>query len=353
MPGQTHEQRKQNRRRDAGVARLQSEGLTRQEIAEKLGISFVQVKKALMRERRRGEVAERSAIEEKAYDLEDKKFFTEADVEEYIVAMINLQHRQEAINTRQVKTTVRINDAQPIAIAYWSDWHIGAGGTDYNRFEADLRKIRDTEGLYFIGGGDYKDNYVAGSPPGGQFEQIIQPGMQDISVKHYMKQVKDKALALIRGCHDDWDKKTGDSDFIEELCEVTGAVNLWHGGEVIVKLGAEEYLWRCRHKYKYQSSLNLENAMRRINEIQGPCDVAAEAHLHNPYTMFRHLMGDYRIMMRSGSYKVWDEYGQKLAGYKGKPGVPVVIMFPETHRMIPITHLDDAIPILSGLRRRA
>ena len=85
--------------------------------------------------------------------------------------------------------------------------------------------------------------------------------------------------------------------------------------------------------------------------MQGPCDVAAEAHLHNGYTLKRHLMGEYRVMLRSGTYKVWDELGQKLAGYKGKPAVPVIIMFPNRHTMLDELFLDDAIEILKALRK--
>lgn len=281
---------------------------------------------------------------------EDKKEYTTQDVTHFINSMMSLQEAHIKLNTKQVKASIRIHDDKPIGVAYWGDWHIGAAGVDYRLFDEDLNKIRDTEGLYFIGAGDYKDNVLTGGHPGAQYEQVIQPGMQDIAVFHYVEQVAEKCLVLLQGCHDSWDNKTANKDFVASLCEKVDAVNFWHGGELHLKVGEEEYLWRCRHKYKFQSSLNVENAMRRISEMQGPCDVAAEAHLHNPYTMMRHLMGQYRIMLRSGSYKIWDEFGQKLAGYKGKPGVPVVILFPGTHKMIPITHLDDAIDVLRGLR---
>lgn len=688
---------------------FEDEGLSYEEIRGRLGLRTTkQVNHALLRARKK-----------QAVEYEDKREYTEDDVEEFIRAMIGLQEKSEKLNTRQTQASVRLNDDKPMGVAYWGDWHIGAAGVDYKLFERDLRKIRDTEGLYFIGAGDYKDNFVTGIAPGAQYEQIIQPGLQDKTVIRYLEQVGEKCLALVRGCflsgtpitmsdgttvpiedvspgqmvvsgtgqarkvvkkhnnwysgevvefgtvgnigtvnatadhkvlaikrseamcyhrdrvckplsptyercramrcsgkayeakwrelgelgvgdmllmpksplndssltpgkaylfglfladgcyvntkkqgititlsakerglaeiakmlfmseygmepsirerkdrntvsvsvhrtkianifykkcgnlahskvmeesmvtdrhsiyvlagmldgdghqrkdqgrcmtittisknlayqlrrillnngiantlrvqhrenrdyddyqiniraayagkipslndkaniyeyrkasswqfevggyiatpirsltkyqyagptydleidqdhsylangiiahncHEDWDKKLTDVDFMEHLCHVTESVNLWHGGEITVKIGDQSYLWRCRHKYKYQSSLNLENAMRRINEIQGPCDVAAEAHLHNGYIMQRHLMGQYRIMLRTGSYKVMDEFGQKLAGYQGLPTVPVVIMFPDRHLMIGELHLDNAIEILNSLRR--
>jgi transposase-like protein len=286
----------------------------------------------------------------KKVDYEDKRECSENDIDAFYNAMMAMQKAQQQLSTKQVKATIKIEDDKPIGIAWWSDWHEGAVGTDYDLLEHDSQLIRSTDGLYWIGGGDYKDNYISGTHVGANFEQIIQPGMQDIAVKRRMRMMADNCLALVRGCHDDWDKKQGDKDFIDSLCEITDAVNLWHGGDLFINLGSQKYHWKCRHKYPYKSSINVENSMRRIMEMQGPCDVAAEAHLHNPYCLERHLMGDYRYFIRAGSYKVWDEHGQKLAGYKGKPGVPVMIMYPNERKLIGFRELEKGIEVLNALR---
>lgn len=317
--------------------------LTNAELTEKLNsefdeaIGYEAVRKYMLRSK--GKIT-----------FEDKKEFTVDDIDEYAKKVHELQKAMDKLNTKQVKAAFTIDDDKPVAIAHWGDWHEGALGVNYDRLEADTEIIANTDGLYWIGMGDYKDNYLTGGHPGAQYEQIIQPGMQDLLVKRRMERTVDNCIALVRGCHDDWDKKTGDKDFISTMCEVTNAINLWHGGDLYIKFGQCEYHWKARHKYKYESSLNLENAMRRIMELQGPCDVAASAHLHNPYFMERHLMGEFRIMLRSGSYKVWDEFGQKLAGYKGKAGVPVIIIFPDSKRMIPLM-LEEAISVLAALRK--
>ena len=82
-------------------------------------------------------------------------------------------------------------------------------------------------------------------------------------------------------------------DFISTMCAInTQSINLWHGGDLFIELCDQRYHFKLRHKYKFESSLNVENSMRRIMEIQGPCDVAGSAHLHNPFYMERHLMGE-------------------------------------------------------------
>ena len=683
------------------------ETMTQEQLAEHLNISRAKVCHLL-----------RKAKKSERIEYEDRREYTEEDVDKYIEAMRTMQKAYRKLDNKQVRATVRVNENKPFGVAYWGDWHDGNMGTDYDKLDEDTEKIKSTDGLYFVGSGDYKDNYISDAPKGGQFEQIIQPGMQDLSVERRMEAVAEKALALIRGCffagtpvklsdgtfkniekiesddvvfsgqgnecrvknrfdnhysgemvefetvgnldsvistadhkvlslkkrdikckyrnrvckpdspesnwcinrkckglsfnytwekigdlnegdfllmpksnisdsgisrqraylyglflaegsyeggsrnidgvcytlsikesllankvaemfedefgkkptikvredrntiavrvysreiaqdflyhcgeyaygkkmsqdliksdnalyvvagvadgdghkrpiygdltittisknlatqlqhilinhgvintireqqrknrkyndyqinirplyanmlptisknektisrrqryqfeignyiavyirkmrrfdytgtvydleieqdhsytvnnvcvhncHEDWDKKSGDRDFIEHLCQLTNSINLWHGGELVIKAGSQEYLWRCRHRYKYQSSLNKPNAMRRIMEIQGPCDVAAEAHLHDPFVYDGHVMGEYRVLLRSGSYKLFDEYGQKLAGYKGKWGVPVIIMFPDEKRIIPFRDLDDGIRVLNSIRK--
>ena len=279
----------------------------------------------------------------------DKKEFDDNDVDAYFKAMQELQRAGERLNTKQTKAHVNINSDKPICIAWWGDWHEGAVGTDYDALNRDTNLIANTENMYWIGAGDYKDNYQSHGHVGSQYEQIIQPGMQDLAVKHRINKCAHNNIALVRGCHDDWDKKQSDKDFIQTLCDVTGAINLWHGGDIYITVGEIEYHLKCRHKYKFESSLNVANAMRRIMEVQGACDIACSAHLHNPYIEQRHMMGEYRVMCRSGSYKVWDEFGQKLAGYKGKIGVPCFILFPKEKRIMPLM-LEDAINVLKGLR---
>ena len=317
------------------------------QIAKKFGLSPKTVESRFLRAKKDGTL-------KLAYG--DKKSYTDEDIDNYIVAVREMQKRAEALDTKQVKAHITIDDNKPIAIAHWGDWHIGAKGVDYERFENDEELIQNTDGLYWTGMGDYKDNYQTWGHAGAQYEQILQPGMQDLYVKRTMQKNAHNCIALVRGCHDDWDKKGGDKDFIESMCSVIakergdkGPLNLWHGGDLYIKVGKIEYHFKLRHKYKYESSLNPENSMRRIMEMQGPCDVAISAHLHNPYIMERHLMGDYRIMARSGSYKIWDEFGQKLAGYKGKPGIPVMILYPDQKKIIPLM-IDKAIPVLQALR---
>ncbi|MGI5927931.1 MAG: hypothetical protein ACOX8A_12285, partial [Thermacetogeniaceae bacterium] len=134
---------------------FEDEGLSYEQIRGRLSLRTTkQVNHALLRARKA-----------RAVEYEDKREFTEEDVDNFIASMIDLQDKSEKLNTRQTQASIRLNGDKPVGVAYWGDWHIGAAGVDYKLFEQDLRKIRDTEGLYFIGAGDYKDNFVTGIAP--------------------------------------------------------------------------------------------------------------------------------------------------------------------------------------------
>lgn len=282
--------------------------------------------------------------------FEDMASPTSLDIDEYYELLKKTNTAVMRLESKQTKTTLHIDDDKPIGIAFWGDWHVGAKGVDYEQLDADQALINATDGLYVIGMGDYKDNGNALVHPASTQETVATTDMQDKIVMRKFEQTADKYLAVIRGCHDDWDKHNSNKDFIQVLCDITGAVNLWHGGIINLTVGDQEYRIGARHKYKNESGLNTTNTQRNFVNDFGHCDIVAFAHKH--YAEMQHTvrMGEETIYLRSGAYKRYDEFGQKLAGYEGGLGVPVVILYPDTHAMVPIRSLAQACEALGRMR---
>ena len=324
------------------ILEMHEKGMTYEEIAQALGLSYKQVNHAINNARKKQKV-----------QFDDKKDEpTPEDIDRLYAALVNYDQALGATDTKQTKATIRIDDSKPIGIAFWGDWHLIARGMDFQQFDKDKQAISDTDGLFFVGMGDYKDNYKPGMgrASGGMLEQIASPGVQDLLVKKVIEDTAHKCISLIRGCHDDWDKHSADKDFISTLCEIADCVNLWHGGGLNLKLGEQTYKIRARHKYKNESGLNTTNAQRNMLNDFGPCDVIAVGHKHFPDIQTLDRMGQKVTYIRSGTYKVYDEYGQKLAGYQGKWGVPVVVLYPNERRITPFENLYDAIDFLNAIR---
>lgn len=330
---------------------LKNEGMSIKEVMEELKLDGVMtygaVRRALSEYARTGH--ERVTRTKNSITYVDKKEADTEDVEAYYQALQELEYHIDKLDTKQTDISINIDDDKPIAIAYWGDWHLGSKGLDYKQFDADRELIRETKGLYFIGMGDYKDNnssYVTKSCN----ENTIPQGMQDLLVKNMVQAVGDKCLALIRGCHDDWDKKVADKDFIADLCDDINCVNLWHGGKLNITLKDEEYSIFARHKYKNESSLNTTNAQRNMMNDAGAVDVLALGHKHFPDLQMLDRMGKKVVYLRSGSYKKYDEFGQKIGGYSAIASVPITIIFPKSHKVVPFQELRDGITYLKAVR---
>lgn len=318
------------------------EGLELKEIAQRVNKTYDTVRK---------EFAHFRKYSKNNIVYEDKKPIpTDEDIEQYYIALKNVNNAMDNLDTKQTKMTITINDDKPIGLAFWGDQHNGSRGIDYEQLDKDKESIIETDGLYYIGMGDYKENQNALIHANGVNEQIASPGMQDYLVMKIIRETKEKALALIRGCHDDWDKRVGDKDFISTLCEIADCVNLWHGGGININLGSQTYKIRARHKFKGESEINTTNAQRRLLQAFGPADVIAIAHKHFPDMQVLEQMEQQVIYIRSGSYKIYDEFGQKIGGYKGKVGVPVVVIFPNEKKLVPFRNLEDGISYLKSVR---
>jgi hypothetical protein len=281
----------------------------------------------------------------------DKKEPTEADVDAYFDALMAVNDAAMRLETKQTKATFDIPDDKPIGIAFWGDWHVGAKGADIRRLNDDVDTIADTDGLYCIGMGDYKDNASALVHAGATQESVSTTDMQSLVVQRLFERVGKKAIAIVRGCHDDWDKRNANVDFVQSLCNITGAVNMWHGGVITLNTGEQQYKIAARHKYKYESSLNTTNAQRNWANDIGPVDVFALAHRHYYDAQQIKRMGQDMVYIRSGAYKYYDEYGQKLAGYEAIYGIPIVICMPDKKSIMPFKSFQDGLKVLDLLRR--
>ncbi len=286
----------------------------------------------------------------KAEYTDVKKDPSENDIWEYWNTMKTLARNAEKMDRKQTLANIHLKDDKPIGIALTADWHLGAKGLDIEGFESDMSLLEETRGLFCIGLGDYKDNQNALVHPTGVQEQDFPSNIQDMLVKAWMERIA--PLVVVRGCHDDWDKQLSSRDFVEYICQDINPkpYNLWHGGRVNITVGDETYTMLARHKIPNESNLNTENAFRRWYDRVGKVDTLCAAHKHDPFVKVMHRQGNIVTYIRSGSYKKYDEYGQKLAGYEGTRACPVVVLFPNEHRVVPFEQLRDGVAFLKGVR---
>ena len=230
------------------------------------------------------------------------------------------------------------------ALAFTGDWHLGNRGTDMEALERDLGILSRTPGLYVVGMGDYYDNYKPNS--GRVSEGLLDASLPDPEdqrrlAKYALRKIDDRLVGAVVGCHLDWDRKVG-YDSLRDLLSGLPAnslgrqpAHLGYGGVIKLKVGSETYTGLVRHKYGGNST-NTTNAQRKAQAeypVSAEWDFIAFAHFHFPDLQVHEVAGRDQVWVRSGSYKILDRYGQRLGGYTGIIGTPVIFFHPTEHRM--------------------
>lgn len=280
----------------------------------------------------------------------DRKNEKEPDMSELLETLIRAQKKLQEHDDRQTTVTVKIDDAKPIGLVFTGDWHIGGLYTDHARMIQDFQTYRDTDGLYVVGMGDYTDNYITRSHPGGMFDQVITPDVQRRLCEHMIDEyLSDRLLVLLKGNHDNWEIKETGEDFVRHLARLHDVPYLWYGGEIRLCLGSVEYLIHAHHSYKYNSSLNTTNSQRNLF-ANTHADIIALGHLHYNEVHSKSSANKDTVWMRTGSYKITDDYSQWIGAHTADPRSPMAILFPHEKKIVPFRDYRDGIDYLRMLR---
>lgn len=265
---------------------------------------------------------------------------THADYERYFALLEEADELHGQLAPTQDTTTFTAPDALPIGIAMTGDWHCGAGGVLYRQLKADLETIRDTDGLYAIGMGDYVENVMPQSKAGTALYSGLfnEPGLQQRYAVTRARIAAGKWLAIAQGNHDAWSYKWAGVSRTDELAAQLGAAYFGEGGgTVFAQVGGERYVVAVRHNTAGNSRINTTNPMRRAFDdwpMWGEsCDVICIAHLHFNDLQTATRRGGRCVYLRSGTMKVRDAYAEGK-GFKPEYGVPLVILLPDKHKVI-------------------
>jgi len=266
-------------------------------------------------------------------------------------AIIDFQSASQPISNRTDHTTFSIDTDKPIALAFVADAHIGAITCKYSELRDRFNEMAATDGLYLISIGDTHDNYNPGKHPAGMFEQIIPPSLQKQLVEYLYMKMKGRWIAAIGGCHEAWSHDVDDYDWTEYLSRKLECANLGEGGTVSLTVGPTTYEIMARHKYRFNSSLNMTHSVKRMREQLGDFDIGALAHFHTA-AIEQVMLGDGkdRVFIRPGSFKGADRWSRQIGFTDVGAFIPTVILFPNEKRMIPFLHLSQARTVLKSLR---
>ncbi len=248
----------------------------------------------------------------------------------------------------------------PVAVAFISDVHAGAGGVDYQRFRSDLETVQNTEGLYAIFNGDALENTKTHSKSSTALytAAFANPREQLEYIRRRFAICQNKWVAILSGNHDAFDYRTAG---IDRLAGVASELGVPYGTEagatITAVVGTQRYALVVKHDHAGKSRLNTTNSQRRLFDEWAwadgiDADVVALAHLHEPDLHTTMRRGRDVVYLRSGTYKIRDDWAESK-GYRPCYGVPVVILNPDTRKIVAFhgLHFTDAVQTLTNMRQ--
>jgi hypothetical protein len=240
------------------------------------------------------------------------------------------------------------NDGLPVGILFSADWHCGAHGVAYDELDAHLALLRDTDGLYGIGNGDYHEGVSIHSKAApALYNGCYNSG--DEQEERVMMRLRipgsGKWIVMTKGNHDAWVERHAGLSRTERLAKDLGVEHFGEGGgTVYANVGDYRYAIGVRHNHAGNSQLNTSNAQRRMVDGWLSWDtlhVAVLSHFHFNDLHIAPRHGKRCVYLRTGTFKVYDSYA-KGGGFLPELGTPLIILLPDEEKVLPFRGDDLA-----------
>ena len=238
----------------------------------------------------------------------------------------------------------------PIAVAHFSDEHIGAFGVDLVSLKRDWTIAKEEPGLYTIQGGDGYHNIIQPSKVGSSHNQAPISVQKAIYV-NMLKDNKEKILCMGVGQHNYWTTLMEGEDWDAELARRLKIIYTKHHAKIILKVGNMIYPILRMHKSRFNSSFNLTHTCKQNQRLSFPdarIVVAEDKHVAD--------MEQYRyneqecVAIRTGTYCTYDDYAQQNGFFGSHVCNPTVVLYPNQDKVVGFKDMHDAVTFLRAVR---
>lgn len=327
------------------VLRLRASGMTRKQIAENLGISFDAVKDRLHRAKQW----------QTAVPGQERPGFTaspvpsaEMDNADLISHLASRSRKHRARFAAEKNRRIKIDTAEPLAIVWFTDVHLGDNGADYDTLLRHCEMTANAPHAFGVFMGDASNNWPVNGKLGKQWaEQETSKHQERQLVEWFLKESGVPWLFWALGNHDLW----GDGEAILRGMNADLVPMAAWGAKVTLEFAnGRECRMDLAHDHKGHSMWNALHAETKTAQMGWAADFVFSGHRHNAALHFEEFAnrGKASWLMRAKGYKSADSYAftngfpEQEEGHAG-----VTIIDPGTDRMNPIVHAS--LDVASGL----
>lgn len=228
------------------------------------------------------------------------------------------ERQSQYIETKDVlRNNFELNLPERSFVALVGDQHIGSPEVDYERIEAEVQAIVQTENAYMVVLGDTVDGFFFNPAQMEEMEQVPEQYEYIRSMINYLGE-NNKLILAIGGDHDGWAKKRG----FNALKEFTRKNSCFYSEGVTyltINIGDANYKLTMAHRFPGNSIYNPVHSQTRairFGEARGS-DIVASGHTHKKGIATFNVQEFGGVSQKVyaisvGPYKKNDEYARKL-----------------------------------------
>ena len=257
-------------------------------------------------------------------------------------------HKQQFASQILTDITIKMETDRPIGIVFMSDWHIGGIGTDHDAIKRDIELINSSPSLFAYVGGDPTDNFIPEKlAHAARDTQIISPDFQWKMFRYAIELLSPSLLAIGRGNHDGWTKRTAGIDGVEAALRGFPVLHTSEDTYIDLVVGDQTYTIYRKHRPIGSSRINRSaGAKASYNFGKRLFDVGITEHHHVASITWEPRHDQYRYFITTGSYKTEDLHAREWGFMDSGIGTPVMVFFPHRRKMISFVSIEDAIEYL-------
>lgn len=255
---------------------------------------------------------------------------------------------------------LEIDHEGPILVQGLPDPHLNNKGTDLRTALKDAIRIKNTDGAFAVGVGDWLDNFIIGRLERERRHDNMSHSNANRIQDFYIELLMDKFIAACGGNHNDWVENLGGIDMLGHMFEDAGKQLIYHPDQVRVRLNlpsGHSFIHLCRHIFPGQSQWNpLHGIMKWVYmQWQGE-DVLWGGHIHQAMktTMMKELLGEEKkvLAVQLPAYKIVDGYALKRGFTPNRPFTSIAVIHdPRDGSTTEFEDIDKAFQIFELMKQ--
>ena len=280
--------------------------------------------------------------------LSDKKVgdFHWRDANQVIQAMIELK---ENASYSQDRADISIQSDRPIAVLALSDTHIGSWASDHGLFERITDEIISTPGLYVALLGDLEQMAIKASQGVlAVSDNLLPPELQHRYIESWLAEIEHRVLFSTWDNHAVMREEAGSG--YSRYADIMKRKVVYHNGigHPNITVGTETYKFAVSHRFRLRTHLNPVHGGMQYIRLEAPDrEISMAGDSHVPGYAYWTLGDSEKLSVNSGSLQLNSGYGKRFFSLTTHPIMPVVVLYPNRHKFVPLPSVSDWIDLRS------